>query len=65
MGDLSDRILFSVMAASAAAGLVGYWLTIVVAEVPDWFTRFALPGLVVVFLLAVLAAFWIEFSLLD
>lgn len=65
MGELSDRILFSLMAGSAVAGLVGYSLTLVVAGVPRWFTRFVLPGLVAVFLLAALVVIWLEFGLLD
>lgn len=65
MGELSDRILFSIMAGSAVAGLVGYALTLVVAGVPRWFTRFVLPGLVAVFFLAVLLVIWLEFGRLD
>lgn len=65
MSDLSDRILFSLMAGSAVAGLLGYSLTLVVAGVPDWFARVVLPGLVVVFLLAALVAIWVELDLLD
>lgn len=57
----------TVIVVTAVVGLGGYWITLVAAE-PDmssWFIRYALPAIVGVGFLVIVAVIWEGLDLMD
>lgn len=65
MGVLSDRIVMTIIVVTAAAGLGGYLVTVLITEWSDWYVQNVLPILAGVFLVAIVLAVWGGLDLMD
>lgn len=65
MSKLGDRMVMTLIIATAVLGLLGYVLTILVYEPPEWLPWFLLPGVFGVFVIVLLLLIWEGLDVMD
>lgn len=65
MSKLGDRMVMTLIAGTAVLGLLGYVLTVLVYEPPQWLPWFMIPAVFAVLVVAVFVVIWEGLDLMD